>query len=137
MGFADMAREVMKEIRREEKTCLRPISKPSDCFDPDGILPEVIAFWQDRQDGEAQCIAHIDQMVADGMLQSPWGFKVKGSPVMGGDYWIVSCPEARARIPQGDRSFTLTELKPIVETCKVFNGKVVEVKYRAIEAVNA
>lgn len=107
---------------------IRPINEPTDCFDPDGLLNEVIGFWQGKQDGEAQCIDHIDTMIQDGMLKPPYGFKVKNSPVIGGDYWIVSCNEAREKIPSEAMSFTTTELKPIVEACKVFNGKVVEIK---------
>lgn len=110
-----------------------------EAFDPDGLLNEVIAFWQGKDNGNESCIEHISQMVADGMLKSPWGFKVKNSPVIGGDYWIVSDTTdgelkpiveatARERIPSEAMSFTTTELKPIVEACKVFNGKVVEIK---------
>lgn len=99
-----------------------------EAFDPDGLLNEVIPFWQGRDNGNEMAIEHIRQMVADGMLKPPFGFKVKDSPVIGGDYWIVSCNEAREKIPPEAMSFTIKELKPIIETCKVFNGKVVEIK---------
>ncbi len=139
MGFADMAREALRQKHNEKAEDKQDAKKaiPS-CFDPDGILQEVIGFWQDRDNGNESCIEHISQMIADGMLKSPWGFLVRSGHI--GDYWIISDTTAREKLPVDSQSFTIEELRPIIKTCKVLNGKVVEVKYRASipkEAVNA
>ena len=99
-----------------------------EAFDPDNILTEIIAFYEDEDNGNEMIIDHIDQMIADGMLKPPYGFKVKGGHI--GDYWIISDTIAREKLPVEAMSFTIEELRPIVKTCKVLNGKVVEVKYK-------
>ena len=116
----DMARGLI------EKGKVRPLT---DCFDPDGILTELIAFYEGRDNGNEMLINHIDQMFADGMLKPPYGFKLKGGHI--GDYWIISDTTAREKLPPEAMSFTIEELRPILKTCKTLNGKVVEVKYRA------
>jgi hypothetical protein len=80
----------------------------------------------------------IDEFIQAGALQAPWGFKVKDSPLIG-DYWILSGPEARERIPQEAMSFTLDELKPVVEASRVFKGsRVVKlIRHKGKGAVNA
>lgn len=113
----DMALQLMEGGR------IKPFSP--DCFSPDGTLEA--AFREAVADGwtDYQLLEHIDALREAGALEAPWGFKVKGSPLMG-DWWIISDTTARGRIPVGDFSFTLDELRPIVETCRVFPGAKVQ-----------
>jgi len=126
--------DTLKRNKQAVIEYLKPKDSP-EAFDPDGILQEVIGFWQGKDNGNESCIDHIDQMRADGMLKSPWGFKVRGGHI--GNYWIISDTTAREKLPPEAMSFTIEELKPIIKTCKVLNGKVVEVRNIPKEAVNA
>lgn len=117
---------------------IKPVESFPDCFDPEGVLEEVIIEAKGRGWTDERLAALIDGLIQNGCLQAPWGFKVKDSPSMKGDYWIISDTTARERIPAGAFFFFHDELKPIVEVCKVFPGaKVLEISKRKVEAVNA
>lgn len=112
--------------------------KPSspDCFSPDGLLE--LAFEEGITQGwtDERFLDLVETLLREGCLKAPWGFRVKDSPLIG-DYWIVSDTTARTRIPVQVTSFTLEELKPLVEASRVFPGaKVVSVLKRQ-GAVNA
>lgn len=106
-----------------------------DCFSPDGTLEAVFreaagAGWTDEQ-----LCSHIDALREAGALISPWGIKVRDSPSVG-DFWIISDATARERLPPDDYSFTLEELRPIVDVFRVFPEakviKVIQERNRAI-----
>ena len=94
---------------------------PPDCFSPDGTLET--AFTEAKADGwtDDRLSDHIDALREAGTLRAPWGFKVKDSPVLG-DFWIISDTVARDKLPAGATAFTIEELRPIVETFRVFPG---------------
>lgn len=93
-----------------------------DCFSPDGLLEAAFMEALVRGWTDDKLLTLIDEHIQTGALKTPWGFKVKDSPVIGGDFWIISDTMARERIPAGTFSFTTDELRPIVETSKVFPG---------------
>lgn len=116
----DMAIRLIKGGR------VRPLSP--DCFSPDGTLEAAFTEaktggWPDDQLGD-----YIDALREAGALRPPWGFKVKDSLVLG-DFWIISDATARDRLPAGAKTFTIEELRPIVETFRVFPGsRIVKVR---------
>jgi len=126
----DKVLPLLETLRRNKQAVIEYLKPKNnhEAFDPDNILTEIIAFYEDEDNGNEMIIDHIDQMIADGMLKPPYGFKVKGGHI--GDYWIISDTTAREKLPPEAMSFTIEELKPIIKTCKVLNGKVVEVKYK-------
>lgn len=109
-------------------------SETTDCFDPEGILEAVIRKVQTNE----EVLKTIDDLIQTECLKASWGFMVKDSPLIG-NYWIISDTSARERIPVGATSFTIEELRPIVETCRVFEGaKVINVvKLKTKEVLNA
>src|SRR3972149_1148581 len=114
-------------LRLVEGGKVRAQESSPDCFDPEGVLEEVIREAEGRGWTDERLAALIDELIQNGCLMAPWGFRVKDSPIMG-EYWIISDTTARERIPAGAFSFTLDELRPIVETCRVFPGaKVLDV----------
>ena len=103
--------------------------KPSchDCFSPDGTLE--VAFREAEAAGwtDEQLCSYIDALWEAGALKPPWGLKVRDSPFVG-DFWIISDTTARERLPTDAYSFTLDELRPIVEVSRVFpEAKVIKV----------
>jgi hypothetical protein len=99
-----------------------------DCFSPDGTLEA--AFTEAKADGwtDDQLSDYIDALREAGILRTPWGFKVKDSPVLG-DFWIISDAAARDKLPTKATAFTIEELRPIVETSRVFPGsRIVKVR---------
>lgn len=125
-------------LRLIEGGKVRPLESSSNCFDPEGVLEEVISEAEGRGWTDARFAALIDELSGNGLLQAPWGFKAKDSPLMG-VYWIISDTTAKERIPAGAFSFTLDELRPIVETCRTFPGaRVLDViRRKGKGAVNA
>lgn len=92
-----------------------------ECFSPNGLIEE--AFREATADRwtDDQLCEYIDALRETEALQSPWGFKLHDSPFIG-DLWIISDASAREKLPAGAKSFTLDELRPIVEACRVFPG---------------
>lgn len=122
-------------LRLIEGGKVKPVETSPDCFDSEGVLEEVIREAQGRGWTDERLMALIDELIQNGCLQTPWGLKVKDSPLMKGDYWIISDTTARERIPAGAFSFTLDELRPIVDTCRTFPGaKVLDVIRRKEKA---
>lgn len=104
-----------------------PINPTHDCFDPDSTIQAAIE--EAKEDGwtDNRLIEYIDALREAGALKSPWGLKIKDSPLIG-DYWILSDDKARELVPVKDTSFTVDELKPLIETSRVFKGsEVIEV----------
>ena len=95
-----------------------------DCFSPDGNLED--AFMETQAEGwtDEQLCIYIDALWEAGVLMGPWGFKVMDSPLVG-DFWIISDATARDKLPAGAKSFTIEELRPIVEAVCVFEGATV------------
>lgn len=117
-SFPDRKLEEVKLPCKETKNA-------PDCFSLDGTLEAAFEEAQAGRRTDDRLLALIGELVT--FLKTPWGFKVKDSPLIG-DYWIINGPEARERIPAASVSFTLDELKPIVEASRVFKGaKVVKV----------
>lgn len=125
-------------LRLIEGGKVKPVESSSDCFDPEGVLEEVVREAEGRRWTDERLMALIDELIQNGCLQAPWGLKVKDSSLMG-DYWIISDTTARERIPAGVFSFTIDELRPIVETCRTFPGaRVLDViRRKGKGAVNA
>jgi len=97
------------------------------CFDPDGRLADLFLQGRAERWSDETLLKKTEDMIHDGALSEPWGFKVKDSPVIG-DWWVLSGREARERIPKGAVSFAIEELRPIAEVSRVFpRAKVVEV----------
>lgn len=109
----DMAIRLVKDRR------VRRLSP--DCFSLDGTLEA--AFTEAKTDGwtDDQLGDHIDALREAGALKAPWGLMIKESPVLG-DFWIISYVAAKDRLPAGAKAFTIEELRPIVETFRVFPG---------------
>jgi len=98
-----------------------------ECFDPDELLADLFLQGRTEEWEDDLLLDRIEALRQDDTLREPWGFKVKDNPLIG-DYWIISDTTAREKIPVKTMSFTLEELRPIVETSRVFNGaKVVNV----------
>lgn len=106
-------------LRQSERDAMKPFVY--ECFSPDGLLEE--AFREATADGwtNDQLCEYIDALRWAEALQSPWGFKLQNSPFVG-DLWIISDASAKEKLPAGAKSFTLDELRPIVETFRVFEG---------------
>lgn len=107
------------DVRQSEMDAIQPFVY--ECFSPDGLLEE--ALREATADGwtNDQLCEYIDALRWAEALQSPWGFKLHDSPFVG-DLWIISDASAREKLPAGTKSFTLNELRPIVEACRVFPG---------------
>lgn len=106
-------------VRQSERDAIQPFSL--DCFSPDGLLEETFrealaGGWTDDR-----LLTLIDELVQTSFLKSPWGFKVKDSLFVG-DFWIIGDTTAKEKLPAGAKSFTLDELRPIVEAFRVFTG---------------
>lgn len=117
---------------------IKPVESSPDYFDPEGVLQEIISEAGGRGWTDERLMALIYELIQNGCLQAPWGLKVKDSSLMG-DYWIICDTTARERIPAVAVSFTIDELRPIVETCRTFPGaRVLDViRRKGKGAVNA
>ncbi|MBZ0220890.1 MAG: hypothetical protein K8I01_10720 [Candidatus Methylomirabilis sp.] len=114
-------------FRLVESGRVKPFSP--DCFSPDGTLEE--ALMETKADGwtDEQLCIYIDALWETGVLRAPWGFKVLDSPLVG-DFWIISDTTARDELPVGAKSFTIEELRPLIEVFHVFEGStVMEVRF--------
>ncbi len=127
-----------RKLGKPQFPCKETGNSP-DCFSPDGTLELAFMEALDRGWTDNRFLECIAELIQDGCLLAPWGFLVRNSLVTKGDYWILSDTTARERIPAGVFSFTIEELRPIVETSKVFKGarvvKVIRPKVKG--AVNA
>jgi hypothetical protein len=90
-------------------------------FDPSGLLAEILRRGYENGQTDEEVLGHVEAAIKNGSLTAPWGLMVKDSPLIG-DYWIISCEKARERVPREAMSFTLDELKPVVEASRVFKG---------------
>lgn len=136
---AEKAKPLFLEVRAcKEEVIVYLQGESFEAFDPDDLLIEAIE--EEAQAGgwtDENFLDLVGILLAEGVLKEPWGFKVRGSPLIGSDYWIISDDSARGRIPAGAMSFTLGELRPIVEASKILGGRVVKViRHKEKEAVN-
>lgn len=98
-----------------------------DCFSPDETLEAVFREAEAGGWTDEQLCSHVDALRETEALKPPWGIKVRDSPSVG-DFWIISDTTARERLPTNAFSFTLDELRPIMEVFRVFpEAKVIKV----------
>ncbi len=113
MGFADIAKKALRESEISR-------SIPSS-FDPDGLLREVFQTAIEEGWSDERLTDFIDMLRVNGTLKSPWGFKVKDSPFVD-ELWLVSDGTAKRMLPPGTNSFTIEEMRPILDIFRVFPG---------------
>jgi len=106
-----------------------PATSATHCFSPHGVLSALIKQGKAERWTNKTLFEQIDRSRIDGALTSPWGLLIHDSPIIaGGLYWILSDTTARQRVPAEAISFTIAEIKPLIEISRVFQGaKVVEV----------
>jgi len=94
-----------------------------DCFSGDGTLESLISQARVERWTDNKLLPLIYELIHGDTLEAPWGFRVHDTPlVAGGVYWIISDTMARHRVPVEAISFTIAELKPLMEISRVFRG---------------
>ena len=103
------------------------LSPDGDAFDPDGALASLLECARRKGISDAQVASVVDDLIKSKSLKTPWGIRLKNSPILG-NYWIVSDDQAKQLVTTQDVVFTQEDIRFLAEVREIFGIKSVEVK---------
>lgn len=106
---------------------ISPLPPGAESFDPDGTLASLLECARRKGISDAQVASIVDDLIRARSLKTPWGIKIKNSPIMG-DYWIVSGDQAKRLVPTQDAIFTQDDIRLLAELREIFGIESIEVK---------